>query len=106
MRFPYEEEGQTLRAEHGIAFGTPVACFLANVFLTPVDRHLDALPGLRYFRYADDLLMLSSDRDTIDTAIVCFQDASYKLKLGSKATPEENHLLSPIGLSTTNLLAA
>lgn len=106
VRFPYEEEGQTLRAEHGIAFGTPVACFLANVFLTPLDRHLDALRGLRYFRYADDLLMLSRDRETIETAIVCFQDVLDELKLGSKASHEENLLLSRTRISTKNFFAA
>ncbi len=54
VRFPYQEEGRTLRAEQGIAFGTPMACFFANMYLTPLDRKLDGLHGMRYFRYADD----------------------------------------------------
>jgi len=105
VRFPYEEEGRTLRAEQGIAFGTPVACFFANLYLTPLDRRLDALPGLRYFRYADDLLLLSSNRETIEATMVHFQEALGELRLRSKASHEENFLLSRSGTSATGFEA-
>jgi hypothetical protein len=106
VRFPYEEAGRTLRAEQGIAFGTPVACFFANVYLTRLDRRLDALPGLRYFRYADDLLLLSSNRETIEAATAYFQEALCELRLRSKASHEENLLLSRCGASAANFSAA
>ncbi len=106
VRFPYEEEGRTLHAEQGIAFGTPVACFFANVYLTPLDRRLDTLPGLRYFRYADDLLLLSTHRETIEAAIGHFQETLEELKLRSKASHEENLLLSRCGASATNFVTA
>jgi hypothetical protein len=106
VRFPYEEEGRTLHAEEGIAFGTPVACFFANVYLTPLDRRFDSLPGLRYFRYADDLLLLSSNRETIETAIAHFQGTLGELGLRSKASHEENLLLSRCEASTANFAAA
>lgn len=106
VRFPYEEERRTLRAEQGIAFGTPVACFFANVYLTPLDRRLDALSGLRYFRYADDLLVLSSNRETMDTAIAHFQEALGELRLRSKTSHEENLLLSCCEASAANFAAA
>jgi RNA-directed DNA polymerase len=94
IRFPYEDAGQPLRATQGIAFGTPTACFLANVYLTPLDRKLDALPGLYYFRYADDLLLLSTSRETIEAALAHFDQALSELQLLSKASHEQNLLLS------------
>lgn len=106
VRFPYEEEGRTLQAEQGIAFGTPVACFLANVYLTPMDRQLDALSDLHYFRYADDLLLLSSRREATEAAINRFGETLKNLKLRSKATHEENLLLSRRGVSAAEFAAA
>jgi Reverse transcriptase (RNA-dependent DNA polymerase) len=106
VRFPYEEEGRTHRAEQGIAFGTPEACFFANVYLTPLDRRLDSLPGLRYFRYADDLLCLSSNRETIETAIAHFPETLGELRLRSKASHEENLLLSRCEISVADFAAA
>jgi RNA-directed DNA polymerase len=94
IRFTSEDAGQTIRATQGIAFGTPTACFLANIYLTPLDRQLDALPGLHYFRYADDLLLLSSSRETIETALAHFDQSLLDLQLRSKPSHEQNLLLS------------
>lgn len=106
VRFPYEEQGQAMHARQGIAFGTPVACFFANVYLTPLDRRLDALSKLRYFRYADDLLMLSPDRKTIERAIAHFDESLGELKLQSKTSHEENLLLSRCGASETKFMSS
>jgi RNA-directed DNA polymerase len=106
VRFPYEEEGRTVCAGQGIAFGTPVACFFANVYLTPLDRRLDALPGLRYFRYADDLLLLSADRGTMESALVCFEQGVSGLHLRSKPSHEQNFLLSRSGASAPDFTTA
>lgn len=94
VRFPYEDAGHSLRAAQGIAFGTPTACFLANVYLTPLDRKLDALPGLHYFRYADDLLLLSESRETMEAALAHFNQTLIDLQLLSKSSHEQNLLLS------------
>jgi len=94
VRFSYEDASQTRYATQGIAFGTPTACFLANVYLTPLDRKLDTLPGLHYFRYADDLLLLSTSRETIEAALACFDAALMELQLRGKSSHEQNLLLS------------
>jgi hypothetical protein len=94
VRFSSEDAGLTIRATQGIAFGTPSACILANIYLTPLDRQLDVLPGLHYFRYADDLLLLSSSRETIDAALVHFEEFMLDLQLRSKPSHEQNLLLS------------
>ncbi|MGB8476594.1 MAG: reverse transcriptase domain-containing protein [Candidatus Acidiferrum sp.] len=93
VRFPYEEEERELRATQGVAFGTPVACFFANVYLTPLDRRLDALQGLSYFRYADDLLLLTGNRETVERAIAQFNEGLGERKLRSKESHEKNVLL-------------
>ena len=93
LRFKYEDDGQTHCATQGIAFGTPVACFFANVYLTPLDRKLDAIPRLHYFRYADDLLMLAAERATIENAAAIFDETLAELRLRSKASHEENVVL-------------
>ena len=94
IKFSYEDSGQTLCATQGIAFGTPTACFLANIYLTPLDRKFDALSGLHYFRYADDLLLLAPSRGTIESALACFDAGLMDLQLRSKPSHEQNLLLS------------
>ena len=100
IRFEYEDHGVATRASQGIAFGTPIACFLANVYLTSLDHRLDAIPNLHYFRYADDLLFLSQRREAIDLAIAEFQAALESLQLRSKPGREHNLLLSCTGVET------
>jgi RNA-directed DNA polymerase len=94
IKFSYEDSGQTLCATQGIAFGTPTACFLANIYLTPFDRKFDALSGLHYFRYADDLLLLAPSRGTIESALACFDAGLMDLQLRSKPSHEQNLFLS------------
>jgi RNA-directed DNA polymerase len=94
VRFLYEENGQSFRATQGIAFGTPTACFLANLYLTPLDRKLDSVPDLHYFRYADDFLLLSPSRNSIDLALRYFDESLHELRLRSKSSHERNLFLS------------
>lgn len=77
-------------AERGIPFGTPVACFFANLYLTSLDDEMAAIPGLSYFRYADDILAFSHDRDSVVEAADCFQTMLTKLRLSSKSSHEKN----------------
>jgi hypothetical protein len=94
IKFSYLDLGEKLNATQGIAFGTPTACLLANIYLTPLDRRFDALPGLKYFRYADDLLLLAPSRGTIESARACFEAGLMELQLRSKPSHEHNLLLS------------
>ena len=100
IKFSYEDSGQTLCATQGIAFGTPTACFLANIYLTPLDRKFDALSGLHYFRYADDLLLLAPSRGTIESALACFDAGLMDLQLRSKPSHEQNLFLSRAASTT------
>ncbi|MGH9577470.1 MAG: reverse transcriptase domain-containing protein, partial [Terriglobales bacterium] len=84
VHFPYEREGAVLRAGHGIPFGAAISCLFANIYLTEMDRALCALPGLHYFRYADDLLAFSSSRQTALRAAQLMDHELARLHLVSK----------------------
>lgn len=94
VRFQYQDVGRIFRAEQGIAFGTPTACLFANVHLTTLDRRLDGIAGLHYFRYADDLLFFSENRDPVVSALACFVESLASLCLTSKPSHEQNLVLS------------
>jgi hypothetical protein len=74
----------------GVAFGTAIACFFANLYLTPLDRRLASVPGLRYYRYADDLLAFSGDRVTTAHAEEIIGKSFESLRLRSKPKHHRN----------------
>jgi hypothetical protein len=89
VRFRYRDGDAVLTASRGIPFGTASACFLSNVYLTPVDRAMGAIAGLRYYRYADDMLAFSDSRDAALDGRRALQEQMALLKLESK---EKHHL--------------
>jgi len=60
IRFDYQDESGAHRAAKGIPFGCASACVLANVYLTSLDREVESVPEVHYFRYADDMLVVST----------------------------------------------
>lgn len=60
--FLFRDESGEHRASVGIPFGSAVACLLANIYLTPLDRQIEQTADTHYFRYADDILILSPER--------------------------------------------
>jgi len=94
VRFQFEEGGAIQTSLRGIPFGTPIACFFANLYLTPLDRQLDSIPSLRYFRYADDLLFFSERREAVVEATERFNAVLTERRLSSKASHEQNLFLS------------
>ncbi len=94
VRFQFEDNGTIHTALRGIPFGTPIACFFANLYLTPLDHQLDSIPFLAYFRYADDLLFFSEQKEAMAEAIARFDAMLAERRLSSKATHEQNLFLS------------
>lgn len=86
IEFQYRVDGELATSQRGIPFGSPVACFLANLYLTPLDRRLDAIQGLDYFRYADDLLLVSDDRRVALRAMEVLAESLRELQLESKSS--------------------
>jgi hypothetical protein len=54
------------------------------VYLTELDRTLEAIPDIEYFRYADDLLLLSQQREPIVEAASLLAHQLSNLRLSTK----------------------
>ncbi len=71
----------------GIPFGSPIACVLANVYLTPLDRVMERMP-IKYFRYADDFLILAHNEavatKAMNTLDAYIEDMQLSLKPSHK----------------------
>ncbi len=85
-RFWYNETGQMQQATLGIPFGTAIACLFANIYLTELDREIEAISGIHYFRYADDILLLSHDRQAATQAAHVLENNLSALRLRLKAS--------------------
>ncbi|MCG6536009.1 MAG: hypothetical protein L7F78_15240, partial [Syntrophales bacterium LBB04] len=46
----------------GIVQGEPLSPLLANIYLSPLDRHLERL-GFHFARYADDIIILCASEE-------------------------------------------
>jgi reverse transcriptase-like protein len=94
IRFRYSDGGSTVTAAQGIPFGTAIACLYANVYITGLDHLLESVPGVHYFRYADDFLLFSSHRDAALEAAERLDDGLARLQLASKPSHEQDLLFS------------
>lgn len=90
VRFLYEVDGRLQSATIGIPFGTSIACLLANIYLTELDRQIESVPELEYFRYADDLLLLSPSRERAESAAQRLEQLLADLRLKTKASHRAN----------------
>lgn len=72
----------------GVPFGTPLACFFANWFLTDLDREFEKL-DVGYFRYADDFLIAAPTKEQALEAMELLDSKLIELKLTIK--PSHTH---------------
>lgn len=68
------DDGELIEEKKGVMAGMPYAVFLANVFLTPLDRIFEQVPGVIYCRYSDDIVIFSKDKETLDQAKIMLHD--------------------------------
>ena len=95
IEFSYQQEnGELITADAGVPFGAPTACLLANLALTPFDDALAEMSGSCYTRYADDMLFLTTDRETARKAAVTFDTLFAGLGLKSKESAAVNGILT------------
>jgi len=93
VRFLYEQDGQLQVSTIGIPFGASIACLFANIYLTQLDREVESVPDVRYFRYADDLLLLSATREAAEVATQRLEARLTKLCLKTKPSHRADLLL-------------
>ncbi len=94
IRFIYQEDTMTITAHRGIPFGTAVACLFANIYLSPVDFAMEKDKNIDYFRYADDLIAISRDRESVVIARQLLEKAFKKLKLTTNPDHQKDLLFS------------
>lgn len=61
-------DGSTERAARGVPMGSPLQPLVCNLYLDPVDRLLEAVPGGFYARFGDDLLFAHADAEVVKRA--------------------------------------
>lgn len=91
VRYLFESvDGGEARSTIGIPFGSALACVLSNIHLTDTDKMLDHTPELEYFRYADDILILSDNLDVFTNATHNFRQdiIDKRLTLSERKTLE------------------
>ena len=84
IQFRFEEAGSVQTAVRGLPFGTPIACCLANLYLLDLDRRLENVPAIHFYRYADDLLVLGESASALDQAETVYEATLSELGLQSK----------------------
>lgn len=91
INFYYKDEfGSLNKSEVGLAFGSPLACVLANIYMTDIDNMLTrSNREIEYYRYADDMIICASDRESMHKAMQIADDSikQHKLEInGSKSS--------------------
>jgi hypothetical protein len=97
VRFQFRRDGETRTADRGIPFGSAIACAFANIHLTGLDRELAAIPGTSYFRYADDLLVVTPDAGAARRAAAVIDDGLAALRLTDKASHRHDYYFASPG---------
>jgi hypothetical protein len=85
-------DGAVIREERGVMAGTPTSPFLADVYLTEVDRYFEAA-GVVYARYSDDIILFAPDRETLDGYIKALEGFLQKYRL--EANPDKVRIYEP-----------
>lgn len=90
IQFHYKIDTEEIHtATIGVPFGSSLACILANIALTPIDRALDKLP-IKYFRYADDFLIVASTAERATEAASTLDQAIASLEMTTKPSHSLN----------------
>lgn len=94
IEFHYYRQSFLVTARQGIPFGTAIACVFANIYLTEIDHALSRIKGLRYFRYSDDIIFFSRDKQVSLLALEVFNCFLNGLKLSDKERQRKNIIFS------------
>lgn len=106
VRFQFRNEEGEHSASVGIPFGSAVACLLANVYLTGLDREIEDVAGIDYFRYADDILILSRDRSAALAARERLEEGLARLRLEVKSSHSQDVVVAREAVGDAEFTAA
>lgn len=94
IAFAYRDGQEAKTASIGIPFGTAIACVFANIYLTGMDRGMEAIKDLHYFRYADDVCAVSRRREAVVEAGEVFDHSLAALRLKGNPRHRSDMVLS------------
>lgn len=81
LRNPYVvHNGERISKDKGVMAGTPFAGFLANVYLSDMDRWFEER-NISYFRYSDDIIVISKTESEIRESAAVIEDFLTRKKL-------------------------
>ena len=85
-------EGSLILEEHGAMAGSPLSGFMANIYLTDLDRSF-AKRGLPYFRYSDDIIVFT---DTEGERAAVYEELLFRLsEEGLSVNPKKVLMTAP-----------
>lgn len=90
LKQPIVEGDDTWRPASGTPQGGVISPLLANIYLNPLDHHMDE-QGFRMVRYADDFVILCKDRQEASRALQ--QVEKWVAQKGLKLHPEKTHIV-------------
>ena len=84
--------GETISESHGVMAGTPTAPFLADVYLSKVDKHF-CEAGVVYARYSDDIIIFSPYLETLEEYKSQMEEFLRQYRL--EVNPEKEKIYPP-----------
>ncbi len=85
-------EGQIINEKRGAMAGVPISGFLADVYLTEMDRQMEE-KGIPYFRYSDDMILFFDTEEEMNT---CLQEITdYLGQMGLILNEEKQKISEP-----------
>lgn len=87
--------GKLISEEKGIMAGTPISTFLANIYLSHMDRYF-ADSGALYARYSDDIIIFDTTEDGLKSKVEAIH--GFLKEAGLKVNPSKEEWTAPGGM--------
>ena len=84
------EDGGLATNIRGVPTGSPIATVAFNLYLTPMDHELSAVPGAFYGRYCDDFLFAHTDPEVVRWASTRIDEILSDLELRTNKTKDRD----------------
>lgn len=82
--------GEVTKLDVGVPTGSSIQPAICNLYLTPLDRALDTIPGGFYARYGDDFIFAHPDARIAKMAAELIDEKTQELRLEIKAEKKQN----------------
>jgi RNA-directed DNA polymerase len=74
-------DGYYAETEKGISLGCPLSPLMGALYLSPLDRAMEKLPGIRYLRFMDDWVILAESKWKLRRAVRVMNQVLTRLGL-------------------------